>query len=478
MTINWMDRITKSGRQGHNVITYDPDEYKTMATMDATPYGQFITPTLTKTAAQNAFSTICGKPNLPKPQSMFFVYFNINESYHSWAEFKRKYVSDMASALLYSNLYDGGVEKTTGGNFSQLLEDSTNTGSTSKVKSTTVKSKYLNTDIMYESDLSIVDSILLSSANNMAAFEMSKMVKGYKLPSISFDTTRINEYNRWRNIYTSNGKYSDLTMSFYDIKENPVQQFFFNYLKFVSNDFFMKGNEIWNHRAMPNTYDLHKEDNSKQLSYDENVFGLTIDSNIQFIKEINICEYFVDKVMVYTIVNPKIKSIDFGGATRSSMDSKDISVTFSVDGITNDMSDNTVLTSGSGYTGFKDKAYLRSMVNAPITDKMSNFLQTKYLKATTGKVLGDFAAALATSVNTLKKYRWNSIETQVKDTLRRYNTVKKAYKNSYETEDTAIKSIGESLKGLKGGMSSTSNENSWKLVRQTSYDPTSFICSK
>ena len=66
------------------------------------------------------------------------------------------------------------------------------------------------------------------------SFELSKFVKSIDKPTINFTVNEHNEYNRKRLVYDKMD-FGDLKISFWDVKENPVERFLMAYLKIISN---------------------------------------------------------------------------------------------------------------------------------------------------------------------------------------------------------------------------------------------------
>ena len=59
---------------------YNSSSFKAITGQDwiSTSYGNNIIPEYTKTDTQKRYMTSASIPNLPKPETMFFVYFNLN----------------------------------------------------------------------------------------------------------------------------------------------------------------------------------------------------------------------------------------------------------------------------------------------------------------------------------------------------------------------------------------------------------------
>ena len=330
-----------------------------------TPIGGAFVPTIDKNAAQRVFSTESSNPNLPKPQSLFYVYFSLNKDLPSLINWKDDIVSQMAGTVLSSTLENSLDTKQQVAAATSILQSSVEeTNTTNFLEGTKTASSWygIGASSLSKVDVGMLDAILSIETTRTLAYEIGKMVKSYTMPSIKLETQRFNEYNRRRNLYTGKTEYGDLSFKFYDVKENPAQMFFLNYLKLVSNDFLMKGNSVWAERSPHNNWQLGEDKKAK--SFDYNPYGLTTESNYSIIDKITICEFYLDKMMAYTFECPKLVDVNFGSASHGTMDSKEIEVTFKIEGISNDMLEIAPLQ--NSFTSKVRASYLRSVVNNPI----------------------------------------------------------------------------------------------------------------
>lgn len=242
-----------------------------------------VIPALSVTRAQKTFNS---KPNMgggtdssdmPKPKTLYFVYFKLNDSF-------------------YDTLYniDSFTDKFCSTN-NQTKNDKTTNGNDKKPKKN-------------------VPQIL---------FELSKLVKEYNKPKVSFETTTLNEYNRKRIIY-HDVKYNSVKIQFYDVRSSIVQQAFLSCLRAIN-------------------YDMSSKTSWKNIEYgykQNDLHGLHINSNTPFFTSISFCEYFQDTLTVHTIINPKIKNISYGTCKMGDFDSNTIEVEFEYEGISNDIDTN------------------------------------------------------------------------------------------------------------------------------------------
>lgn len=155
--------------------------------------------------------------------------------------------------------------------------------------------------------------------------ELSKFVIGVTKPTITYSTKKMNQYNRIKYVY-DNVEYGDLKITFMDVKDNTIEQAFFAYLKQNNNDFM--------NSKKNNAYDGYAPNSSYNYNYS---WGLHNRSNEKMFKSITIAEMYFDKLMIYTVENPTLTSINFGENKIGDYSHNEISVTFKVEGITNDI---------------------------------------------------------------------------------------------------------------------------------------------
>lgn len=376
---------------------------KTIASLKQTPLNATdVSSDFQRTKAQKTFSSVSNDMNMPRPKTLFWVYFKLNNEISKMIKFKNNQLNDYSYEILSED------------NLSKL------------------------------------------------SFELSKIVKYYDKPSISFDTTELNSYNRKKIIY-KDIKYNSITIKFFDIKENPVQEFFNSYLKIISGNFFGKSNNNYLN-FMPNDEWIDGSD----IEYN---FGLNLDSNFKLIESISFCEYFMNKLTITTITNPTIKKITYGNSELSDYKSNDIEITFDYDGITHDIVIDDI---NSGYRDDTSK----NVINKTFSDDMAKFMQlrikksgnnyteetrlsnnlysagvdpvysdkinsgiaeeykiemykiNKYSDKKKGQIIGDAWSILKAYLNKDVDYGWNTVKKQILDTARKYGLAEQA--NAYE----------------------------------------------
>ena len=81
-----------------------PDDNDLKVNTARTVYGGKITPEVNANYAQKLFATTSGSPNMPKPQSMFRVFFHINSLYDTWKQEKDSLISYTTKSEMVNNL--------------------------------------------------------------------------------------------------------------------------------------------------------------------------------------------------------------------------------------------------------------------------------------------------------------------------------------------------------------------------------------
>lgn len=422
----------------------------------ATPYGSDFIPEYLATSGQKRFSTNAAIPNLPKLETMFFVYFSINPKAQEMINKKKALinflVSNTASDTSRTDLSASNLANSIVASGTKIINDLSN-----RMSSTLndLAEKFTGSRLSSSEDSS--SSNIPTSENsksygdympdkfilNQLSFELSKFVKSVDKPSIDFDIKEYNEYNRKRLVYDKIN-YGPVKITFYDVKENPVQQFFFAYLKIINNNFLCKDFNDYNKQIVTNKFDTDATD-----------WGFSTDSNFRLIDKISICEFYMDKMMVYTLENPVIKSINFGTNKLGSFNANEINITFQYEGFTNDLLDIEPYNTSFG----NDKTYLKSMINSNITSEMANFLNMRYKE---GASMGiDTAVAFIKGIlDAPSDERWDKIKSQTLDTLR---------KLGFADEINITNSLLEDIENFKN------SEDKGKYLLKLTDDPSSFI---
>lgn len=433
----------------------------------STPTGGNIVPDSVLTKGQKMFSTNAENPNLPKPKTLYFVYFNLNPDLQNKIAYKSEMIKELSGREIDGTDVNA-MSSNSGSTVESMFKSAASSMGLGKLWDKTMdvmKKNEKNKESLQRE--TVADYIPTIDVFRKLSYEMSKLVKGYDKPNVSFTTTELNEYNRKRLVY-KNVTYNDVKVTFYDVKDNPVQQFFNAYLKFICGDFLCKDHNLWeapidnNHWQNVEGYKT-VDGASVNPTYlgNLNSFGFNIDSNFRLINSISFCEYYMDRLLVYTIENPVVTSINWGDSKMGDFSSNDITVTFKYEGITNDLMDITPFDVDWKKKVGKDVAYTRYMVNKEIKKDVAKFLQTRY-NTVTNNIASDITSIIKGYMNGDTKFSWNTLKNQALDTARKYG---------FANEANTIAQAEQTIKNFN----SKDGRGKAKYLVNMSTDPTSII---
>lgn len=420
-----------------------------------TTYGSEFIPEYVTTTGQKRFSTEAAIPNLPKPETLYFVHFDLNPRTQEIINKKKALINYLVSGTAtdannsssaIANL-TAGIKKSLNGIKEKFNNKYSSTltalgGLFNKKDKTTNVTTYANIPTE-DNSKSFGDYMPEGYILRQLSFELSKFVKSIDKPTINFTVNEHNEYNRKRLVYDKMD-FGDLKISFWDVKENPVERFLMAYLKIISNDFLCKSYQDFRRQIVTNEFDRKPLD-----------WGFDLDSNFRLIEKISVVEYYMDKMMVYTYENPVITSITFGTNKMGSWNPNEINVTFKYEGFTNDLLDITPY----NIEWEEDKTYMKSMVNANITAQMANFMNVRYKSGLSMGV--DTAVSFIKGVlDAPKEERWQTIKEQSIDTLR---------KLGFSDEVNLVNRLTDNYDNYK------SAPNKGKYLLKMTDDPSSFL---
>lgn len=422
----------------------------------STTSGDEFIPEYTKTDGQKRYQTNGAIPAMPRPKTMFFVYFNINAKAANLIAKKKSLIEYLSKEAKYNQTQnaclanEAELQKIKSGN---AVTDTVNNGISQKITDmakslSDMKTKVINkltgntpTNTEFTADY-ICDRATL----RQLSFELSKYVKSIDKPSITYGIKEYNEYNRRRLCY-DNRSFNDIKINFYDVKNNPVQQFFISYLKMIDNTFLCKTSSHWKKQIQPFTYRTDTVD-----------WGFDLDSNFRLIDSISIIEMFMDKMIVYTLENPVLQQIDFGSDTIGDFSPSDLTVTFKYEGVTNDLLVGESASPAQPYncklTESASEIYLKSILGKDINEDIATFIQKRYKSGLT------YGVETATSfikgiLDADKSDRWSVFQSQLLDTGRslgfadEINMVNQAkdmvdnYKNSENKGQYVLKAVDD-----------------------------------
>lgn len=458
---------------------YNSSGFKAITGQDwlSTSYGGDVIPEDTITGGQKRYSSQASIPNLAKPSTMFFVYFNLNAETQMMINKKR-------SLIEYLTKIAAQQQKDTSMSYNQTQNDSSGLGMINYVSNSIDKyTTELANNFQYlkkESSNWIADKLGIDTQTSLKtsadyipdklllrqlSYEMSKFVKSIDKPSVKYKIKEYNEYNRKRLCYDGR-EYAPINITFYDVKENPVQQFFFSYLKMIDDTFLCKDSSNYKKEILTRKWDTDITD-----------WGFNLDSNFRLIDSISIIEMYMDRMMVYTLENPVFESIQFGSNKAGDYSPNEIKVTFHYEGITNDLLVGKSASAIEPYTNqlseSDDKAYLKSMINSKINGDIATFLQMRYKDGLSFGI--DTAASFIKGIlDSPKDERWDKFKSQLLDTGRKlgfadeinfYEQSKSTinnYKNSDNKGKYLFKMIDDpsSVVGKSLGLNPTTSANS------------------
>lgn len=420
-----------------------------------TTYGSEFIPEYVTTTGQKRFSTEAAIPNLPKPETLYFVHFDLNPRTQEIINKKKALINYLVSGTAtdannsssaIANL-TAGIKKSLNGIKEKFNNKYSSTltalgGLFNKKDKTTNVTTYANIPTE-DNSKSFGDYMPEGYILRQLSFELSKFVKSIDKPTINFTVNEHNEYNRKRLVYDKMD-FGDLKISFWDVKENPVERFLMAYLKIISNDFLCKSYQDFRRQIVTNEFDRKPLD-----------WGFDLDSNFRLIEKISVVEYYMDKMMVYTYENPVITSITFGTNKMGSWNPNEINVTFKYEGFTNDL----LAITPYNIEWEEDKTYMKSMVNANITAQMANFMNVRYKSGLSMGV--DTAVSFIKGVlDAPKEERWKTIKEQSIDTLR---------KLGFSDEVNLVNRLTDNYDNYK------SAPNKGKYLLKMTDDPSSFL---
>lgn len=173
----------------------------------------------------------------------------------------------------------------------------------------------------------VLDYIETPDELRKLSIELSKFTKSVDRPKIKFNTITLNQYNRKRVVY-KNTEFPSIKVSFYDVKNSPVQRFFFSYLKCINDTFLLKSKKSYIMDTLIDNYDDYFEE-----------WGFNTDSNFMLIDRITVIEWLGDKMTAYNYNNPKISNIEMSSSNLGDWNPQEVSVTFEYEGLTTDIYD-------------------------------------------------------------------------------------------------------------------------------------------
>ena len=273
--------------------------------------------------------------------------------------------------------------------------------------------------------------------------ELSKFVKSIDRPKIKLNTYTLNQYNRKRITY-KNVEFPSFKVSFYDVKNSPVQRFFFSYLKCINDSFLLKSKASYTMNTLTENYDEYFEE-----------WGFNTDSDFMLIDRITVIEWLGDKMTAYNYNNPKISNIDMSTSTLGDWNPQEVSITFEHEGITTDMFDIPELSNLNNNNNIS--GYQKYFIGKDIVRDVATLVQMNF-KGTNSYTTDLATAFIQGLLNNKNNDEWQTIKQQAIDTAR-----KLGYAEQVDFYNTLVNDI----KNYKDGGA--------KVIYNTTYSPAGAI---
>lgn len=161
--------------------------------------------------------------------------------------------------------------------------------------------------------------------------QASYSVKMVDRPSHTFELTTANEYNRKR-VINGKMKYEPLQIIFYDTVDSSIMKILQMYKRFHYLDSSRFTNQEWDLTSM-DTPMMEYNENPPGFGYHNYLDG-KYDRNNYFFKQIDIFEFFDNKLTVYNIIHPRIMSITMDPRDLEQQTPSEIIVRFEYEGVT------------------------------------------------------------------------------------------------------------------------------------------------
>jgi len=400
------------------------------------------------TDAQKRFQTKSPNPNYPKVGNLTYTYFSINPDAGQMIQKKRNKIQGWSNLLQnyyetqsaltseYSNKTDDkgvidrakdAVSNAISSTVSPIIKSLSTTAS--NIKSNVYDFLGITEEDNVANDTIAQSLDYIESLDDISALslELSKFCKFVSRPKIKFDVIKLNQYNRKRIIYKS-ADYGSVKVSFHDVKNSPVQRFFFSYLKMINDSFLMKSKSSYTRNDLISRQEIIPED-----------WGFNTDSNFMLIDRITVIEWLGDKMTAYNYNNPKITNIDMSDSTLGDWNPQEVSVTFEYEGLTTDLFDIPELSNISKDKNLK--GYQKYFIGKDIVKDCANLVQMQYKGQFS--YYTDLAASFISGVlNRGVESKSQTIKDQLLDTVR---------KLGFAEQVNFVENVENDIKNYKSG---------------------------
>jgi len=375
------DEVVKTADSLTNL--FSGNSYDDYQTIDGQPWNSDAM----LTDAQKRFQTKAPNPNYPKVGNLTYTYFSINPDAGKIIQKKRNKIQGWSTLL--QNYYEaqGALVNTNSTNTqTSVIDSAKNIVSDAisatfspiiKTLSTTASSikngiyNFLGIENSANNEVLSNESIqqaldYVESFDDITALsnELSKYCKFVTRPKIKFETIKLNQYNRKRIVYKS-ADYGSIKVSFHDVKNSPIQRFFFTYLKLINDSFLMKSKSSFTKDDLISRQDVIAED-----------WGFNTDSSFMLIDRITVIEWLGDKMTAYNYNNPKITNIEMSDSTLGDWNPQEVSVTFEYEGLTTDLFDIPELNNIANDKNLK--GYQKYFIGKDIVKDCAQLVQMQY----------------------------------------------------------------------------------------------------
>jgi hypothetical protein len=186
----------------------------------------------------------------------------------------------------------------------------------------------------------------MSQQYSLPQFENNRLgylVKHVDRPKLQYTTQTLDQYNRKRVAYTK-VDYPAVGITLHDTVDGAAAKMIDDYNRFhfgdfsnmLPNDNSDTHNALWANNSIDGndmTYWGYRLKNPLNELYSSGPTNRNFPTNDYFFDEINIYEFYGQKFTMYSLMNPKIESVNFDATDSASADAQEISITVNPEGV-------------------------------------------------------------------------------------------------------------------------------------------------
>tara|TARA_B110001454_G_C12709276_1_gene430025 strand:- start:676 stop:1902 length:1227 start_codon:yes stop_codon:yes gene_type:complete len=147
--------------------------------------------------------------------------------------------------------------------------------------------------------------------------ETSMLVKAVDLPTYTFDTQNLNQYNRWRAVQTKIN-YNPIQIRFHDDQSNITKRLWYSYLDYYYDD--QKNGDV-DHRSYSSQSNIYSNESGASSFSSKSKWGMSTPKSERFFTNIKIYSiYGQKKFSEYTLINPIITQFNHDSHDHSQSD--------------------------------------------------------------------------------------------------------------------------------------------------------------